>query len=113
LDTHYRSLPEVDLVVSNASQGAAKDITFEFSSAVESSDDTVISELSYFSDGLKFLAPGGETSCYWAHLDSLLPLLEEKVLQEGVAVTVRYKDLAGETCESQWTLNPYVYRDGR
>ncbi len=42
-----------------------------------------------------------------------MPLLEEKELQEGITVTVTYKDLAGETYQSQWNLNPYIYRDGR
>ena len=43
----------------------------------------MISELSYFEDGLGFLAPGGKVSCYWDHLHSLLPLLEEKGLEGG------------------------------
>ncbi|MDP8948734.1 MAG: hypothetical protein M3N00_00590, partial [Actinomycetota bacterium] len=52
-------------------------------------------------------------SCYWDHLDSLLPLLEEKGLEGGIAVTTKYKDLAGESYRTQWNLNPYLYRDGR
>ncbi len=81
VDDDYARLPEVDLVVRNVSEGAAKEITFEFSSPVESSDGTVVSELSYFRDGLDFLAPGDEISCYWDHLDSLLPLLKGKGLE--------------------------------
>ena len=113
VDDDYARLPEVDLVVRNMSEGAAKEISFEFSTPVESSDGTVISELSYFRDGLDFLAPRGEISCYWDDLDSLLPLLEEKGLEGGISVTIRYEDLAGESYESEWRLNPYIYRDGR
>ncbi len=113
VDADYARLPEVDVVVRNMSEGAAKEISFEFSSPVESSDGTVVSELSYFRDGLDFLTPGGEISCYWDHLDSLLPLLEEKGLEGGIAVTTKYKDLAGESYRTQWNLNPYLYRDGR
>jgi hypothetical protein len=113
VDDDYSRLPEVDVVIRNMSEGAAKDITFEFSAPVESSDGTVVSELSYFKDGLDFLAPGGKISCYWDRLPSLLPLLEEKGLEEGISVTTRYKDLAGESYETTWNLNPAIYRDGR
>lgn len=113
VDADYARLPEVDLVVRNMSEGAAKEISFEFSSPVESSDGTVVSELPYFKDGLDFLTPGGEISCYWDHLDRLIPLLEEKGLEGGIAVTTRYKDLAGEFYQTEWRLKPYIYRAGR
>jgi hypothetical protein len=103
----------VDITVRNISQGAAKDITFEFSAPVESSDGTIISDLAYFKDGLDFLAPDGEISCYWDHLDSLLPLLKENGLEGGILVTTRYKDLAGESYETAWNLKPTIYRDDR
>lgn len=113
VDDDYGDLPQVDISIRNMSEGAAKDITFEFSTPIESSDGTVISELSYFKDGLDFLAPGAHVSCYWDHLENLLPLLEEKGLQEGISVTTRYKDLAGESYETTWNLKPTIYRDGR
>lgn len=113
VDDDYGRLPEVDVVVRNVSQGAAKDITFEFSAPVESSDGTVVSELSYFRAGLNFLAPNGQVSCYWDSLYPLLSLLEKKGLTEGITVTTRYRDLAGESYETAWTLNPFIYRDDR
>ncbi len=113
VDTDYGRLPEVDVVIRNISEGAAKEVSFEFSAPVESSDGTVISDLSYFKDGLGFMSPGGEISCYWDNLDNLLPLLEEKGLTNGISVTARYKDLAGRSYETAWNLDPYVYRDGR
>jgi hypothetical protein len=113
VDDDYSRLSEVDIVIRNMSEGAAKEITFEFSAPVESSDGTVVYELSYFKDGLDFLAPGGHVTCYWDHLPSLLPLLEEKGLEGGISVTTRYKDLAGQTYETTWNLKPAIYRDGR
>ena len=113
VDTDYGDLPQVDLSVRNISQGAAKDITFEFSAPVQSSDGTVISELAYFKDGLDFLVPGGHVSCYWDHLDSLLPLLKEQGLEGGISVTTKYKDLAGESYETTWNLKPTIFEDDR
>lgn len=113
VDTDYGRLPEVDVVIRNLSEGAAKEVSFEFSAPVESSDGTVISDLSYFKKGLDFMSPGGEISCYWDHLANLLPLLEEKGLTDGISVTTRYKDLAGRSYETAWNLDPYVYKDDR
>lgn len=113
VDDNYDRLPEVDVAVRNVGSGAAKDITFEFSARAESSDGTVISDLSYFRDGLNFLSPNGRVTCYWDNLNDLLPFLEEKGLTDGITVTTHYKDLAGEAHETEWTLNPFIYRDDR
>lgn len=51
VDDDHDSLPEVNIVVRNVNQGAAKDITFEFSTPVENSSGFVISDLPYFKDG--------------------------------------------------------------
>lgn len=101
-------LPEVDVVIRNVSHGAAKDITFEFSAPIESSDGTVVSEVAYFKDGLDFLAPNGQITCYRDNLRSLLLLLEHKGLTEGITVTTRSRDLADESYETEWTLNPFI-----
>ena len=113
VDADYGRLPNVDIAIRNVSSGPAKEVTFEFSAPVESSDGTVISDLPYFKDGLDFMAPDGRISCYWDHLDNLLPLLREKGLERGIMVTTSYKDLAGESYETEWNLNPSVYRQGR
>ena len=109
----YDSLPEIDIVIRNVSESAARDITFEFSNKIESANEFVISELPYFKYGLDFLPPNGEINCYWGELDSLIPLLAKRGLEAGIFVTVRYKDLAGEAYESQWKLNPFMYKDTR
>ena len=109
----YESLPELDVAIRNVSEGAAKDIEFDFSVAIESSNGFVVSDLPYFKYGLDFLPPNGEITCYWDELDSLLPFLESKDLQNGIHVTVRYKDLTGDSYQSQWRLNPFLYKDTR
>jgi len=50
----YDDLPELDIAIRNVSEGAAKDITFEFSAPLENSGGFVISDLPYFRDGLDF-----------------------------------------------------------
>lgn len=38
-------------------------------------------------------------------------MLREKGLEDGIKVTTRYKDLAGEDYETEWTLNPLLFVD--
>ena len=109
----YESLPELDVAIRNVSEGAARDIEFQFSAPIESSNGFVVSDLPYFKYGLDFLPPHGEITCYWDELDSLLPYLESKNLQNGIHVTVRYRDLSGALYQSQWRLNPFLYKDTR
>jgi hypothetical protein len=80
---------------------------------IESSNGFVLSDLPYFKYGLDFLPPNGEITCFWDELDSLLPFLESKDLRNGIHVTVRYKDLTGYSYQSQWKLNPFLYKDTR
>ncbi len=109
----YESLPELDVAIRNVSEGAARDIVFEFSEPIESSNGFVVSELPYFKYGLDFLPPNGEITCYWDELDSLLPFLDSKDLRNGIHVTVSYKDLTGDSYRSHWRLNPFLYKDTR
>ena len=109
----YESLPELDVAIRNVSEGAARDIVFEFSEPIGSSNGFVVSKLPYFKYGLDFLPPNGEITCYWDKLDSLLPFLESKYLRNGIHVTVRYTDLTGYSYQSQWRLNPFLYKDTR
>ena len=109
----YESLPELDVAIRNVSEGAARDIEFEFSAPIESSNGFVVSDLPYFKYGLDFLPPNGEITCYWDEIDSLLPFLESKGLQNGIHVTTRYRDLSGDMYQSQWRLNPFLYKDTR
>lgn len=109
----YGGLPDVSLVVRNEGDGAARNISFEFSAPVESSDGTVVSDLSYFRHGMSSMIPRGRVTAYWDDLNSLVPLLKERGLENGIAVTTRYEDLAGECYETEWRVNPMLYQDDR
>ena len=86
----YESLPTINLIVQNVGHGPAKNITFSFSSPVESSDGFVLSELAFFAEGITSLAPGGRIVCYWDELENLREMFEEERLERGVTVTVEY-----------------------
>ena len=109
----YNHLPEVELTVRNVAGGAAKEIAFEFSHDVESSDGFVVTELPYFQYGLDFLEPGGEISCYWDSLEEIIPRLREQGLDDGILVTTRYKSLGGTPYTSSWRLNPLLFEGYR
>ena len=109
----HSHLPEVSVLVRNFTEAPAKEITFDFSAPVESPDGFVLSDLPYFEKGLPFLEPEGEISCFWGSLQSLVPLLKEKGLEDGIRVTTRYKDLAGESYETEFNLNPLLFEGAR
>ena len=106
-------MPSIDLVVRNASGGSARDITFEFSAPVEDSKGFVVSDLPYLKQGVNFLGPGSHVACFWNDLDPLVASLREKGLDEGISVTVKYRDLTGESYETLWTINPLLYEGNR
>jgi hypothetical protein len=103
------NLPMVELVVRHVSGGAARDITFEISNPIEDSSGYAISDLRYFREGIPLLGPGEKIRCLWDHIDRLIPYLEEKGLNEGIAVRVNYKDLTGEAYTTEWRINPLLY----
>lgn len=100
----YEDPPHVSLVVQNFNAAPAKDVTFEFSAPVEDSEGYVLSDLPYLREGMPFLAPEEKIGCYWDALPALINQMKEKGLKDGIAVTTRYKDLAGESYETEWRL---------
>jgi len=113
VEADYSRLPSIDLVVRNVSGGSARDITFEFSAPVEDSSGFVLSELPYLEQGVNFLGPGSHVACFWDDLDPLVSSLRAKGLDEGISVTVRYRDLTGEPYETRWTINPLLFAGNR
>ncbi|CAN5749102.1 hypothetical protein BH23ACT11_BH23ACT11_13770 [soil metagenome] len=113
VQAEYSRLPEVEIAVRNVAGGAAKDITFDFSAPIESTDDFVVTDLPYFQHGLDFLEPGGEITCYWDSLENLLPDLRTRGLDDGILVTTKYKSLAGEPYTSTWRINPLLFEGYR
>ncbi len=105
----YANLPNISLIVQNVGQGPAKDITFEFTAPVESSDGFVLTDLPFFQEGLTSLAPGAKIGCYWDTLDNLLPVIKEGRISSDITVSVRYRDLNMEPHETNWDINPRLY----
>ena len=105
----HSHLPKIYVVVRNFTKAPAKDITFDFSAPIESSEGLVLSDLPFFKEGLPFLAPEGTITCYWDSMPSLTPLLKEKGLEDRISVTTRYKDLAEESYETEWKIHPLLY----
>ena len=69
----------------------------------------MLSDLRYLKEGIPFLGPGEKIRCLWDRLDRLVPYLDEKGLNEGIAVRVSYKDLTGEAYATEWRINPLLY----
>jgi hypothetical protein len=113
IQARYDRLPTVDLVVRNFGGGVAKDITFVFSEPIEDSTGFILSELPYFQEGMRFLGPGEEVACAWDNLDNLASSLRQKGHDGGILVKVSYEDLAGESYETEWRINPLIYEGNR
>ncbi len=105
----YGHLPQVNISVRNFAQAPAKEVSFDFSAPVEAPDGTIISELRYFKKGLPFLEPQHRIDRRWGSLPELAKLLRERELEDGIQVTTSYKDLAGESYENEWTLDPLLF----
>ena len=114
VDADYSDQSIIDIVVRNIGKGAAKEVTFEFSAPMvssmsvrEDSEASPLNELPYFKEGIDFLAPGAEIRCTWDSYFALLPLLRDRGYEEGISITSRYEDLAGDFAyETKWTINP-------
>ena len=89
-------------------QGPAKEITFDFSAPVEDASGFVLSDLRFFKEGLPFLEPEAQITHHWDYLPNLIPMLKERGLEDGIKVTTKYKDLADESYETEWTLHPLL-----
>jgi len=106
----YTRLPLIDIVVRNVGGGSAKDIEFDFSTPVVNSTGHALSdEIGYFKRGMGFLAAGEEVKSFWDNFNDLLPVLRERGIEEGITVSVRYRDLAEEAFEDEWNINPLIH----
>ena len=106
----YENLPTVNLIVQNVGYGPAKNITFAFSSPVESSDRYVLSDLAFFEEGITSLAPGGRIVCYWDELSNLQTMHQDGRLERSITVTVEYEDITGGTYSHEWEIDPLLYQ---
>jgi hypothetical protein len=108
VDADYTGRFTTNIVVRNIGAGAAKDITFEFSSPLESTSGRDITELPYFRNGINFMAPHTDLASVWDSYQNVVQTLRDRGLTEGVTITSRYRDMQGETYETAWTINPLL-----
>lgn len=111
VEADYTYLPQVYVLVRNVGGGSAQNIGFEFSAPLVSSTGLTLSELSFFKHGMDFLESGEELRSLWDDFNDLVGVLRESGLQDGVTVTVRYRDLAGGSYEDTWNINPLLYEE--
>src|SRR5918998_4532694 len=70
--------------------------------AHEDTDDISIKK------GIDFLAPGAEIRTVWGTGPQVMESLRERQLEDGIAITSRYKSLTGEQHETEWRINPLL-----
>jgi hypothetical protein len=58
---------------------------------------------------MNFLEAGSVVRSYWDTFDDLESTLRQSGTERGIAVTVRYLDLAGASYEDVWAINPLLY----
>ena len=109
-DEYETTTAALNLVVENVGQGPAKDVNFEFSRPIRSSDGVVLSELPLFTVGLTSLSPAAKITCYWDDFADLLAYLREQGLEGyDFEVTVGYSDLTGAVYTNRWDIQPGIY----
>jgi hypothetical protein len=102
-------LPNLNILVQNSGGGPAKNISFEFSTPIQSSEGFVLSDLPFFEEGLPSLYAGASIACYWDTLDNLLPLIKEGNLASDITVTVHYEDLNQNSYQHDWEVSARLY----
>ena len=108
VDADYTGRFTTNIVVRNIGGGAAKDITFDFSAPLESTSGWDITELPYFQNGINFMAPQTDLAAVWDSYQNVVHTLRKRGLMEGITITSKYKDLQGESYQTEWTINPLL-----
>jgi hypothetical protein len=108
VDADYTGRFTTNIVVRNIGHGMAKNITFEFSSPIETTSGEDITELPYFKHGINFMAPQTDIASVWDSYQNVVQNLRAKGLMEGITITSRYEDRNGESYETAWTINPLL-----
>ena len=108
VDADYTGRFTTNIVVRNIGHGMAKNITFEFSSPIETTSGEDITELPYFKHGINFMAPQTDLASVWDSYQNVVDNLRAKGLTQGITITSRYEDRNGERYETEWTINPLL-----
>ena len=108
VDADYTGRFTTNIVVRNIGHGMAKNITFEFSAPMETTEGRDITDLPYFRHGINFMAPQTDLPTVWDSYQNVVQNLRAKGLMEGITITSRYEDRQGEYYETTWTINPLL-----
>src|SRR4028119_1179564 len=108
VDADYTGRFTTNIVVRNIGHGMAKNITFEFSAPMETTEGRDITDLPYFRYGINFMAPQTDLPTVWDSYQNVVQNLRAKGLMEGITITSRYEDRQGEAYETEWTINPLL-----
>lgn len=108
VDADYTGRFTTNIVVRNIGHGMAKNITFEFSAALETTSGRDITELPYFKHGINFMAPQTDLPTVWDSYQNVVQNLREKGLTEGITITSKYEGRNGDNYETAWTINPLL-----
>ena len=108
VDADYTGRFTSNVVVRNIGHGVARNITFAFSAPLQSTSGYDITELSYFQNGINFMAPQTSLPAVWDSYQNVVENLRAKGLTEGITITSYYEDRQGERYETEWTINPLL-----
>ena len=108
VDADYTGRFTTNIVVRNIGHGMAKNITFEFSAPIETTNGEDITDLPYFKHGINFMAPQTDIPSVWDSYQNVVKNLRDKGLTEGITITSKYEDRQGESYETEWTINPLL-----
>ena len=108
VDADYTGRFTTNIVVRNIGNGMARNIRFEFSAPIETTEGQDITDLPYFKNGLNFMAPHTDIASVWDSYQNVVRTLRDKGLTEGVTITSKYEDRQGESYETVWTINPLL-----
>ncbi len=108
VDADYTGRFTTNIVVRNIGHGVARNITFEFSAPIESTEGWDITELPYFKHGINFMAPQTDIATVWDACQNVVQTLREKGLTKGITIISKYEDRKGESYETAWTINPLL-----
>ncbi len=108
VDADYTGRFTTNIVVRNIGHGMAKNVTFQFSAPIETTEGRDITELPYFKHGINFMAPHTDLPTVWDSYQNVVQNLRGKGLTEGITITSKYEDRQGESYETAWTINPLL-----
>jgi hypothetical protein len=108
VDADYTGRFTTNIVVRNIGHGMAKNITFEFSAPLETTEGSDITEMPYFKHGINFMAPQTDLPTVWDSYQNVVDNLRAKGLTQGITITSKYEDRNGEYYETEWTINPLL-----